>query len=442
MSAERPLRVLSVNAAVIGGGAERVALTLHERYLARGIESWLAVGNRNAEEPGTLRIPRDAGRSAWARMVLGLAGGGDGGAPARWLRVLAEPGRWLRVARGHEDFDFPWTAGLLELPPAPPTVLHLHNLHGGYFDIRALPALSTRVPTIITMHDTWLLTGHCAQPFECTRWREGCGACPDLGRYVPVRGERTTENREVKRRALLASKLGLAAPSRWLLSMAEEAGVLGEGREGRVIPNGVDIDVFTPGDRAAARERLGLPQDRPIVLLAARGVRDNPFKGFDTLVEAFTSLPEPAEGRVLALALGDEYPPELMGCVEFRGVPFVEDSNMVADYYRASDVFVHPSRSEAFGLVLAEAMACGTPVVASDVGGVPEVVMDGESGVLFRPGSAESLAASLASMLANEGLRQRLAEAGVQRVRSRFSIDTQLESYLEWYAELQNGGYR
>ncbi len=67
MSAERPLRVLSVNAAVIGGGAEKVSLTLHRRLLERGQESWLAVGNRNAEEPGTLQIPRDAGRGAWAR---------------------------------------------------------------------------------------------------------------------------------------------------------------------------------------------------------------------------------------------------------------------------------------------------------------------------------------------------------------------------------------
>lgn len=430
-------RVLSVNASVVGGGAERVALTLHGRYLARGLDSWLAVANLNGEAPNILRIPRDAGRSAWARAVLGLAGGTDGGhVPARWVRVLAEPGRWTRVARGHEDFDFPWTADLLDLPPAPPDVLHLHNLHGGYFDIRVLPDLSARVPTIITMHDTWLLTGHCAQPFDCMRWREGCGSCSDLGRYVPIRGDESAQNREVKRSALLGSKLGLAAPSRWLLSMVDEAGVLGEGREGRVIPNGVDVDVFTPGDRAAARERLGLPQNRQIVLVAAKGVRENPYKGFDTLLEALERLPDEVADGLLVVALGDEGPAHMAGRAEVRGVPFVSEPQMIPEYCRAADVFVHPSRADSFPLAPIEAMACGTPVVVSDAGGLPEIVTDGETGSVFAAGVSADLAANLESLLCDEDTRARYAAAGTAEVAARLTVDRQVDAYLSWYAEL------
>ncbi|MDZ4177704.1 MAG: glycosyltransferase, partial [Coriobacteriia bacterium] len=309
------MNILSVNASVIGGGAEKVSLTLHQRYRARGHESWLAVANINAEEPGTLQIPRDAGRGLGAQSLLGSAWWLDArsrrptdaaGRASRALRVAAEPGRWAHVARGHEDFDFPWTSGLLDLAPARADVLHLHNLHGGYFDIRVLPELTAATPTVLTLHDTWLLTGHCAQPFECERWRTGCGACPDLDRYVPVRGEETIANREVKRSAVLGSRLGIAAPSAWLLSMAEESGLLGEGREGRVIPNGVDTSVFAPGHKAAARERLRLPQERRIALVAAKGVRGNPYKGFDTLLGALGRLSGEAAKGLLVVALGDE----------------------------------------------------------------------------------------------------------------------------------------
>lgn len=124
------LTILSVSAAAIGGGAERVAVMLHERYLERCLDSWLAVGNLNAEVPRGIQIPRDAGRSWWARALLAPAWslldrpegtGAAGRVAALALRVAAEPGRSVRIARGHEDFDFPRTAALIELPPRPRT---------------------------------------------------------------------------------------------------------------------------------------------------------------------------------------------------------------------------------------------------------------------------------------------------------------------------------
>ncbi len=444
MGTAEPMKVLSVSPSVAGGGAEKVALMLHERYLARNIESWLAVGSRNAEASGTLQVPRDAGRSAWARALLGPAWrleerGARGSGPARLasraLRVAAEPARWMRVARGHEDFDFPWTPGLLDLPPAPPDVLHLHNLHGGYFDIRALPELTRRVPTVLTLHDTWLLTGHCAHPLGCEGWRRGCGSCPDLDRYVPVRRDATAANFRVKHHAVGASRVRIAAPSRWLLSMAEESGLFAGEREGRVVPNGVDAQAFSPGSRTASREALGLPPDRAVLLVAARGVRDNPFKGFDTFVEALGRLPGDLASGVLAVALGYDGPPPAAG-VEFRGVPFVTEPAAVAGYYRAADVFVHPSLADSFPLAPIEAMACGTPVLVSDAGGLPEIVTDGESGLMFPAGDAAGLAAALEALLGDGALRDRLGESGLARVRDRFTLDRQVDSYLEWYEEL------
>ncbi|MDZ4169188.1 MAG: glycosyltransferase [Coriobacteriia bacterium] len=445
--AARSMRVLTLSPSITGGGAERVALSLHEAYLGRGVDSRIAAASLNGDAVNAVQVPRDAGRSAWARTLLSPAwrleersrsAGDPPSLASRVLRVAAEPRRWARVARGHEDFDFPWTARLLELPTTRPDVLHLHNLHGGYFDIRALPGLSARVPTIVTMHDTWLLTGHCAQPFACERWREGCGSCPDLGRYVPIRRDASEENRAVKRRALLASRVGLVAPSRWLLSMAEQSGLLGKGREGRVIPNGVDVNLFKPGDRGAARERLGLPPDRPIVLVVAKDVRSNPYKGFDTLIEALEMLPEGVSDGLLLVALGDDGPSRPVGRFEVLCVPFTDAAEDIAAYYQAADVFVQPSRAESFGMAPVEAMACGTPILVSDAGGLPEIVAAGESGSVFAAGDSSALAIRLHELLGDGDRRARYSSAGIERVAERFTIDGQVDAYLAWYAELMD----
>ncbi len=110
---------------------------------------------------------------------------------ARFFQSMAEPARVLDRRRGVEDFRFPAAWRLAELAPRRPQIVHAHNLHGNYFDLRALPALCQAAPLVLTLHDAWLLAGHCAHSMGCERWRTGCGNCPDLGVYPAVRRDAT-----------------------------------------------------------------------------------------------------------------------------------------------------------------------------------------------------------------------------------------------------------
>ncbi len=120
---------------------------------------------------------------AW--LAVGLARGRGGRRGRRSVTLVRDArgrcairGVLLDTLRGREDFRFPASHRVLELPPRPPDVLHLHNLHGGYFDLRVLPELSARQPTVVTMHDEWLYTGHCAYTLDSERWLDGVRIVP------------------------------------------------------------------------------------------------------------------------------------------------------------------------------------------------------------------------------------------------------------------------
>jgi glycosyltransferase involved in cell wall biosynthesis len=403
------VKVLQVSTADQGGGAEAVALSLHRALRARGHDARLAVGYRRTSEDGVLEIA---------------------GAGSRRQRALTHPGVLLEALRGHEDFGFPASRRLLDLAPWPPDVVHVHNLHGGYFDLRALPELARRGPLVATLHDAWLLTGHCAHPFDSDGWLRGCGDCPHLDTYPALHRDGTAFNLARKRSIYDGMQVAVVTPSRWLMDMVERSILASAAVQRQVIPNGVDLDVFRPGDRAEARRELGVEDDAALVVFAAQGGRTNEFKDFPTLRAALARLEVP----VVAAALGDPTPgAEQVGRATIRSAGEVPPAG-VARWLQAADLYVHPSRADTFPSGVLEALACGTPVVASRLGGIPEQLRD-ETGVLVGPGDPGALASAIESLLADLSRRERMSAAAAEDARTRFSLDRQVDAYAEVYGE-------
>lgn len=417
------LRILQVSSADSAGGAEKVGFDLHLAYLQRGLESWLAVGQKRTKESSVLVLSEDTlpRRHRWpiARRLLRLA------------RTLRDD------YRGYESFEHPATWRLLELPPARPDLLHMHNLHFYYFDLRALPWLSGQVPTFMTLHDPWLLAGHCAHSFDCERWRTGCGQCPNLRIYPPIRSDATAHNWAVKRDIYRRSCLYVATPSRWLMDRVNASMLAPAVVEARVIPYGVDLRHFRPGDRAAARAAVGLPRDAKMLLFAANGIRANPWKDYRTMRAAVAALATRGEGgELLFVALGETAPSERIGRAEIRFIPFQSDPALVARYYQAADVYLHAARADTFPNVVLEALACGLPVVATAVGGIPEQLREGRTGFLTPPGDADAMAKATWRLLGDESLRLRMCHEGAEDARKRFALDRQVSEYLAWYEDV------
>jgi glycosyltransferase involved in cell wall biosynthesis len=432
------LRILQVCTGDLGGGAELSALNLHRTYRRMGYDSCLAVGTKRSDHIGVIEIPRIAPGNRWTRALRRLQGTQAGrsihpvGRALGLLAWLGEPRRFLTQRLiGAEDYDFPGTRRLLGLAPRTPNILHLHNLHGGYFDLRLLPLFSRKVPTILNLRDEWLITGHCAYTVGCERWRTGCGQCPDLAVYPPVERDSTAFNWRRKARIFARSRLYVTTPSTWLMKRVESSMLVAADR--RVIPNGIDLGVFHPDDRAAARSRLGIPGNAKIVLTTAH----SNFKGRRLAEAAMARVCAPA-GAVpllfLVLGASSDTRPHGFGAIRYAG--FVGSPEVVADYFRAADVYLHTAVAEAFGKTIVEAMACGTPVVATCIDAVPEVLEHGRTGIVVHSCDPSDLASAVSDLLRDGANAARLGDNGRRVAAERFGLDRQARSFLDWYVDV------
>lgn len=310
------------------------------------------------------------------------------------------------------------------------SVVQLHNLHGSYFGFTALPAISRLRPVVWQLHDQWGLTGHVAYSLDCERWRHGCGMCPYLGEYPRLRHDRTALLYRLKDRVYESSRLNLVVPSRWMADIVAASPLLNRFPV-HYIPTGIDIDVFKPGDQSEARERLGLPLDRRIIFFAAANINER-RKGLHLLAEALRRLDDPP----LLVVAGNG---TVARGIETRYLGAVLDEEILADAYRAADVFAVPTLADVLTQTAPESIACGTPCVSFDRGGVIDVVRHLETGYQATFGDVDDLARGLTTLLGDSELLARLSRRCREVAETEFAVQQQVERYSALYEELAVG---
>jgi glycosyltransferase involved in cell wall biosynthesis len=226
---------------------------------------------------------------------------------------------------------------------------------------------------------------------------------------------------------------GVVVNSEAMRQHVSEEGVPGD--RIHLIPNGLDLARFNPGDRL----RQGAVRDAGTVVGVVCVQR--PEKDLATLVRAFARVGRAASADRRLLLVGDG--PDRQGLEALAGslgirekVAFVGSQADVVPWLRSIDIFVLPSRSEAFSNSLLEAMACGCSCVASNVGGNPELVRDGETGYLFVPGDVDGLASTIARLIEDRQARQEIARRGAELVSGRFGLDSAAGQLAALYARL------
>jgi len=221
--------------------------------------------------------------------------------------------------------------------------------------------------------------------------------------------------------------------SRWLAEQTAE--ILGFEGHVDVLPNFVDQNVFKPMDARQMREQLGVGERALLVHLS----NFRPLKRTLDTIEVLRRLPD--DLPVLLLLVGDGPDAGLVRDAAARHgladkVRFLGEVDKVESIIAAADVALFPSESESFGLAQLEAQACGVPVVASRVGGLPEVVLHDQTGILAEVGDVDAMARAVTRLLTDTKLRRDMGQAGARRARELFSLERSLEQHVDLYRAL------
>src|SRR6266542_757879 len=299
-------------------------------------------------------------------------------------------------------------------------VLHVQAIHNSYWDHATLAALDASLPVVWTFHDYW--------PFAAESYLL-VGAD---GSELRIKPDGPNRQRAIKRRLTYFQsrrKCRLVANSHDTARRAREHLDLPI----QVIHYGIPLDVFAPIDKQVARAALRLPNDAFVVGFIA-DTRGDPVKGFDILRDALAAL---EESSAWALALGrGESGETTIGHVRVRMLGHLLNPSFLAIAYSAADVFVVPSRSEALGMVSTESVACGTPVIGSNVGGISDVVREGSTGWLFPVGDVQALASRLSAIARDRDSAARLRPVCRTVAVDSWDLAMQARRYRHLYEEL------
>ena len=312
------------------------------------------------------------------------------GKPARGLSRMAEvfTGRGRRKSRVQAKLHSLLQTGR-------PEKIWFHNIAGGgkwgWSEEMVLLARQY-APVLWTLHDMWAL-GEGSESY----WQEDAVVEGERGQEVKGEGLKGSRVQRVCRESA-KYPVTITAPSQWLADLSKKI----TGQECDFLPNPIDLKIFSPGDRATARRRWGLPEEGLVILAGADSLADS-RKGFDLLQEAWGSAGRNETTLALFGRHGENRPGE-----RYLG-NLTTDEEMVAAY-RAADLYVHPARMENAPCQIQESLACGTPVLAFAVGGIPEMIQSGENGFLAREVTGKSLSDCLSQAIADSAKLSQMRE--------------------------------
>lgn len=309
-----------------------------------------------------------------------------------------------------------------------PDLIHLHNLHGFWINIDILfkELRKLNIPIVWTLHDCWAYTGHCSHytTNKCYKWVDGCHACQHLDVYPRSYFVDNSRNNYLKKKVLFTSvdKMTIVTPSQWLASEVKKS-FLGK-YPVTPIPNGIDLKTFSRKE-FVSRKKFGIPEKKK-VLLAVSFVW-NKEKGLDDLIELSKKIDKDKYVMVI-VGLSARQKETLLLPPTIIAIERTSNIDDLVELYSLSDVFFNPSYQETMGMVTAEAIACGTPVIVYDKTAVPEIV-DPQSGFVVEAGDITAMKEKIEKALD-------LNKESISKCAMKFEKNNQYEKYYTIYKSI------
>ncbi len=316
-------------------------------------------------------------------------------------------------------------------------IVHIHLIHNySNFSILSLPQLSRKKPMVWTLHDPWAFTGGCEHSFDCEKWKTGCnGYCPHprantlFNRYMPF------FHWKLKKYIYANSNLTLIVGSEWMRNKVSVSPLLSH-LNCHLIPFGVDIDLFYPGDKLAARKSLGINETDKVIAFRDPGYKLDKFKGMKWLMEALELLQPARQTTLLIFQDGNAFD-QLSHKYNIVKTGFINDYEMSVAL-SAADLFVMPSIQESFGLMAVEAMSCGLPVIVFDGTALTSIIKAPIGGISVPSKNSMALSKAIENLLINEKERLKIGVQARALVKAEYSNHLYVNKHLEVYQTIIN----
>ena len=420
------MRVVILNTNDISGGAARAAYRLHKGLRSLNKDSVMVVRHKQSNDPNVHQvIPQNIEYSIEAQIFHSIQ------------QSLINQNR---TPISNTLFSFPYPGYDISNKHVIKNtdIINLHWINNFQSSETIFKLLALGKPVIWTLHDQWPFTGGCHYSAGCEQYTNKCKACPQLkdNKYdIPFKVQQN------KIRKYRKNNLTIVTPSKWLADCARKSTVFSDLRV-EVIPNSIEIDVFKPVSKEQAKVSLGIIPDA-ITLLFGSNSNKSPRKGFDQLLKSILhciehdyikKLIEKRRLNMLTFGKGDE---ELRNVgIPVISLGHIDSDEKLANIYSAADIFLLPSLEDNLPNTMLESMACGTPIVAFEVGGIPDVIQNGVTGYMAPCFSSDRFGDSMVNLITDESIRTQMSLNCRGLIENNFQINHQADKYLELFDDL------
>ncbi len=404
------MKVLIINHTDIKGGAARSANRLHKGLQEIGVDSYMLVQDKYSNDPTVFKLKKKHGAIyTKVRSNIDLF-------PIKFYphyngRIFSS--NWL-----------PFSGVFQKINEINPDVVHLHWVGSGTLRIEELSKI--KQPIVWSLLDMWAFTGGCHYDENCNKHISKCRSCPMVGSKETYDLSTFNFNRKQKTYSML-NNLTVVGHSKWLTECAKKSFLFTD-KKVINLPSPIDTESFEPIDKNVAKGLLHI-EGKKLIAYGAMSALDDPRKGYEQLNEAFKQISSDAEFLVFGAESNGQNKNNKMR-IHFMGN--VSDNLSLRIIYSAADVVIVPSIQENLSNVILEALSCGTPVVAFNIGGNPDMIDHKKNGYLANENDISDLAGGIDWVL-NYKDYEKLQLNARQKVEVYFELKKVARQYLELY---------
>ena len=315
-------------------------------------------------------------------------------------------------------------------------IIHLHWINFGFLSFKSLKKLfALNKPVVWTLHDMWTFTGGCHYGGDCIAYQTECSNCPFL---------KHPHNKDIsnkiwhKKQQLYANKnITFVTCSNWLADIARGSSLLKHFRI-ESIPNPIDVSTYKPLDKPSLKKSINLDNNKIYLLFGSMNVEDK-RKGFIYLKQALEILMvnHPETKKSIEIIVFGKSNPSVFNTLPYKtnDLGMLKEENKIVEAYNVADLFILPSLEDNLPNTIMESLSCGTPVVAFNTGGIPEMIEHKSNGYLADYKNAEDLANGIYWTL-YQSEHQTLSANARKKVLENFTFDIVANKYINLYKDL------